>query len=65
MFDALLRYDLGKLSPRLANVDLGVNATNLFDKKPPLPLNPGTFNTFADTYNVLGRTFGLSATYKY
>ncbi len=33
VFDALLRYDLGKLSPRLANVDLGVNATNLFDKK--------------------------------
>ena len=33
VFDALLRYDLGKLSPRLAKVDLGVNATNLFDKK--------------------------------
>ncbi len=33
VFDALLRYDLGKLSPRLTNVDLGVNATNLFDKK--------------------------------
>ncbi len=33
VFDALIRYDLGKLSPRLANVDLGVNATNLFDKK--------------------------------
>ncbi len=33
VFDALIRYDLGKLSPRLSNVDLGVNATNLFDKK--------------------------------
>jgi iron complex outermembrane recepter protein len=33
VFDALLRYDLGKLSPRLANVNLAVNATNLFDKK--------------------------------
>jgi len=33
LFDALIRYDLGKVSPRLANVQVGVNATNLFDKK--------------------------------
>ena len=33
VFDALLRYNLGKFSPRLAGVDLAVNATNLFDKK--------------------------------
>ncbi|MEG3164630.1 TonB-dependent siderophore receptor [Sphingomonas sp. PB2P19] len=33
LFDALARYDLGKLSPRFTNVKLGVNATNLFDKK--------------------------------
>ncbi|MEG3082228.1 TonB-dependent siderophore receptor [Sphingomonas sp. PB2P12] len=33
VFDALIRYDLGKLSPRLTNVNLGVNATNVFDKK--------------------------------
>jgi iron complex outermembrane receptor protein len=33
LFDALIRYDLGKLSPRFANVELSVNATNLFDKK--------------------------------
>jgi iron complex outermembrane receptor protein len=33
VFDALMRYDLAKLNPRLANVELGVNATNLFDKK--------------------------------
>jgi iron complex outermembrane recepter protein len=33
VFDALMRYDLGKLSPRLANVNLAVNATNIFDKK--------------------------------
>jgi len=32
LFDALIRYDLGKVSPRLANVQIGVNATNLFDK---------------------------------
>jgi iron complex outermembrane receptor protein len=33
VFDALMRYDLGKVTPRLANVELGVNATNIFDKK--------------------------------
>lgn len=35
---------------------------NLFDKKPPLPKNPGAFNTYPDTYDVLGRNFGLSIT---
>jgi outer membrane receptor protein involved in Fe transport len=35
---------------------------NLFDKKPPLPRNSGAFNTYPDTYDVLGRTFGLSLT---
>lgn len=33
VFDALIRYDLGALSPRLVGVDVGVNVTNLFDKK--------------------------------
>jgi iron complex outermembrane receptor protein len=33
VFDALIRYDLGAVSPRLAGVDVGVNATNLLDKK--------------------------------
>lgn len=33
VFDALLRYDLGKANHRLAGVTLGLNATNLFDKK--------------------------------
>ncbi|MBA2934671.1 TonB-dependent siderophore receptor [Sphingomonas sp. CGMCC 1.13654] len=33
LFDALLRYDLGKAMPRLEGVTLGVNATNLLDKK--------------------------------
>jgi iron complex outermembrane receptor protein len=32
VFDALMRYDLGRLSPRLDGVSLAVNATNLFDK---------------------------------
>ena len=33
LVDALIRYDLGKLSPRLKNVSVGINAANLFDKK--------------------------------
>jgi iron complex outermembrane receptor protein len=33
LFDALIRYDLGKAMPRLEGVSLGLNATNLFDKK--------------------------------
>lgn len=32
LFDALVRYDLGKLSPRLNGATVAVNATNLFDK---------------------------------
>jgi iron complex outermembrane receptor protein len=32
VFDALMRYDLGKVSPRLSGVSLAINATNLFDK---------------------------------
>ncbi|RZM37552.1 MAG: TonB-dependent siderophore receptor [Sphingomonas sp.] len=31
--DALIRYDLGKMSPQLENLTLAVNVTNLFDKK--------------------------------
>jgi hypothetical protein len=46
---------------------LSVNAgiDNIGDKKPPTPTNPSTFNTFADTYNVLGRSLGFAATYKF
>jgi iron complex outermembrane receptor protein len=33
VFDALMRYDLSKVSPRLAGLTLGLNANNIFDKK--------------------------------
>jgi iron complex outermembrane receptor protein len=33
VYDALLRYDLGKVAPQFAGLSLGVNAQNLFDKK--------------------------------
>jgi iron complex outermembrane recepter protein len=44
---------------------LGIGIDNLTDKAPPTPLNPSTFNTFADTYDVLGRTVGVTATMKF
>uniref|UniRef100_UPI0035CC5FDE TonB-dependent siderophore receptor n=1 Tax=uncultured Sphingomonas sp. TaxID=158754 RepID=UPI0035CC5FDE len=33
VYDALMRYDLGKIAPRLEGVSLGINAQNVFDKK--------------------------------
>lgn len=33
LFDALARYDLGKLTPRFEGLSVSVNATNVFDKK--------------------------------
>jgi iron complex outermembrane recepter protein len=44
-------------------VNLGVD--NLLAKAPPTPKNPSSFNTFLDTYNGQGRTYGLSATMKF
>ena len=37
---------------------------NLFDKSPPFVAG-GVFNTFPDTYEVLGRTYGLSLTTRF
>jgi iron complex outermembrane recepter protein len=46
---------------------LTVNAgvENLSDKQPPLPPNPGAFNTFADTYDIVGRRVGLAASWRF
>lgn len=33
LFDGQMRYDLGRLAPRLEGLTLGVNAANIFDKK--------------------------------
>jgi len=43
-------------------INFGVD--NVAAKQPPTPKNPSTFNTYTDTYNVLGGTYGLSLTYK-
>jgi iron complex outermembrane recepter protein len=59
-------FDLN-LSWRTPIKGLTVNAgvDNLTDKQPPTPVNPGTFNTFADTYDVVGRSYGVSASMRF
>jgi iron complex outermembrane recepter protein len=59
-------FDLNiALRPPIKGLTLTFGVDNLFDKKPPLPVNPGAFNTFPDTYDVLGRTFGFSLTLRH
>jgi len=38
---------------------------NLADKDPPFVASGGVFNTFPDTYDVLGRTYGISLTARF
>ncbi|MGL5003603.1 MAG: TonB-dependent receptor domain-containing protein, partial [Casimicrobium sp.] len=49
---------------RVKGLTVNFGVDNLADKEPPAPKNFGTFNTYPDTYNVLGRTYGISLTYK-
>jgi iron complex outermembrane recepter protein len=49
---------------QVKGLSVNVGIDNIADRAPPLPTNASTFNTYADTYNVLGRTYGLSLTYK-
>ena len=49
----------------LQGLELGFGVDNIFNKKPPLPKNAGAYNTYPDTYDVLGTTFGVSITYKH
>ena len=37
---------------------------NLLDRKPPRVSAGGVFNTFPDTYDILGRTIGFTLTAK-
>jgi iron complex outermembrane recepter protein len=58
-------FDLNiALRPPVEGLTLNFGVDNLLGKKPPLPINPGAFNTFPDTYDVLGRTFGFSLTFR-
>src|SRR3546814_2121368 len=48
-------FDLNlAVRPPVEGLTLAFGIDNLFDKKPPLPVNPGAYNTFPDTYDVLG-----------
>ncbi|QIG80185.1 TonB-dependent receptor domain-containing protein [Stakelama tenebrarum] len=44
---------------------LNAGIYNLFDKEPPFVASGGVFNTFPDTYDILGRTYGLSLTARF
>jgi iron complex outermembrane recepter protein len=48
----------------IKGLTLNFGIDNISNKQPPLPKNAGTFNTYPDTYNVIGRTYGLSVTYR-
>jgi iron complex outermembrane recepter protein len=53
------------LRPPVEGLTLTFGIDNIFAKAPPRPVNPGAFNTFPDTYDVLGRTFGFTATMRF
>jgi iron complex outermembrane recepter protein len=48
----------------IKGLTLNFGIDNVADKQPPQPRNAGVFNTYPDTYNVLGRTYGFSVTYR-
>ncbi|TXC71029.1 TonB-dependent receptor [Sphingomonas ginsenosidivorax] len=43
-------------------ITMSAGVYNMFDKKPPRVSSGGVFNTFPDTYDILGRTIGFSLT---
>ncbi len=56
-------FDLNlALHPPVTGLTIAFGVDNLFDKRPPVVTNAGAFNTYPDTYDVLGRTFGASVT---
>ncbi len=50
--------------PPVAGLTVNFGIDNIANKQPPQPKNAGTFNTYPDTYNIIGRTYGLSVTYR-
>ena len=55
-FDLNAQFDTG-----IYDMKINVGIRNLFDKKPPQPASPGAFGTYPGTYDIVGRTFGASA----
>jgi iron complex outermembrane recepter protein len=52
------------IKPPIDGVTLNVGVNNLFDKKPPQPRIAGSFGTYPESYDVIGRSVGLSLTIK-
>ncbi|MCW3838116.1 TonB-dependent receptor domain-containing protein [Sphingomonas canadensis] len=59
LFDLTGSWDLNDMF----TINAGIY--NLFDKDPPFVATGGVFNTFPDTYDILGRTYGLSLTARF
>jgi iron complex outermembrane recepter protein len=58
-------FDLNlSIKPPVEGVTLNVGVNNLFDKKPPQPRIAGSFGTYPESYDVIGRSVGLSLTIK-
>jgi outer membrane receptor protein involved in Fe transport len=57
-------FDLTGAFRMLDWLTLSGGVYNLFDKEPPFVAG-GVFNTFPDTYDVLGRTYGVSLTARF
>ncbi|HUD28978.1 MAG TPA: TonB-dependent receptor [Novosphingobium sp.] len=55
-------FDLSASYDFTDTVTMSAGVYNLFDKNPPRVSTGGVFNTFPDTYDILGRTFGFSLT---
>lgn len=58
-------FDLSASYALTHNLTLTGGVYNLTDKDPPLVASGGVFNTFPDTYDVMGRTYGLSLTARF
>jgi iron complex outermembrane recepter protein len=56
-------FDLNlSIRPPVEGLTLNLGVNNLFDKQPPQPRISGSFGTYPETYDVIGRTVGLSLT---
>ena len=55
-------FDLSASRDFTDTITMSAGLYNMFDKKPPRVSSGGVFNTFPDTYDILGRTIGFSLT---
>lgn len=58
-------FDLALSVKPLETLTVNLGVDNVFKTDPPTPTNAGSFNTYPDTYNIIGRTIGISATLRY